>query len=273
MLVNWTLFVLIGLIAWSVLYALFISALQHSHEQSVMYSQLRQQLAEATAPVGGIIKPGTPIAVLDMPAAGLKQEVVVEGTASGQLIKGPGHLRDTPLPGQAGISVIYGRAALFGGPFHRIASVHAGASITVTTGEGTATYVVERVRRQGDSYPEVAAGAGRLTLITAESKGWRSKWSPTDVVYVDAHLTSAPFVDGGGRLSAVPSYEQALKGDPGALYSLVLWLLLIVGAALAVVWANERWGRWQTWLIGTPVLLAALWGVTQTAVQFLPNLM
>jgi sortase A len=270
---NWVLFALVGLIAWTVFYALLISSLEHSHDQSVMYSKLRQQLAEGTAPISGIVKPGSPIAVLDAPTAGLKQEVVVEGSAAGDLIKGPGHLRNTPLPGQAGVSVIYGRAALFGGPFHRIASVHAGDPITVTTGEGTATYVVERVRRAGDSFPLLATGAGRLTLITADSTGWRSKWAPTGVVYVDARLTSTPFVDGGGRLSAVPPAEQAMKGDTGALYGLVLWLLLITLAALGAVWAHHRWGRWQTWLIGTPVLLACLWGVTLSGAQFLPNLM
>jgi len=42
---------------------------------------------------------------------------------------------------------------------------------------------------------------------------------------------------------------------------------------LAIAWAFERWGRWQTWLVGAPLVLAALWGVSETAVQLLPNLM
>ena len=62
-------------------------------------------------------------------------------------------------------------------------------------------------------------------------------------------------------------------GDSGALFLLVLWLPLLVVAAVGLVWLQERWGRWQTWLVGAPVILAALWGVSQTAVQLLPNVM
>jgi sortase A len=39
------------------------------------------------------------------------------------------------------------------------------------------------------------------------------------------------------------------------------------------VWSRVRWGRWQTWLLGGPLLLAALWGVSTTAIQLLPNLL
>lgn len=291
LLVNWVLIAVVGLIGWTMLYALLISSLQHAHDQAVLYAKFRQQLAEATAPLGArwclpvdnaggttsskchTTKRGDPIAVLDLPTADLKQQVIVEGTSSGQLINGPGHKRNTPFPGVAGTSVVYGRANLFGGPFHRISSVHVGDPITVTTGEGVATYTVERVRRAGDPFPVVASGQGRLTLVTAESSGWRSGWAASGTVYVDARLTSAPFIDTGGRLPVVPQSENALKGDTNALYSLVLWLPLLVFAALGVVWAQDRWGQWQAWIVGTPVTLAALWGVTQTATQFLPNLM
>ena len=36
----------------------------------------------------------------------------MEGTSSGTLMSGPGHRRDTPFPGQAGVSVIVGRPVL-----------------------------------------------------------------------------------------------------------------------------------------------------------------
>ncbi|NHA00350.1 hypothetical protein G5V59_10155 [Nocardioides sp. W3-2-3] len=48
------------------------------------------------------------------------EQVVVEGTAPGDLFAGPGHLRSTVLPGQAGTSLVYGRAATYGGPFGRL---------------------------------------------------------------------------------------------------------------------------------------------------------
>ena len=54
--------------------------------------------------------------MLDIPAIGIANMVVVEGTSPENLTLGPGHLRDTPLPGQAGISVVFGRRATFGAP-------------------------------------------------------------------------------------------------------------------------------------------------------------
>lgn len=274
----WALAALSALTVWFVLYSLFISALQESHSQSVLYAQLREELSGLStkvAPLGRApIEPGSPVAVLDVPAAGLHDVVIVEGTASGDLMKGPGHRRDTVLPGQVGTSVVYGRATMFGGPFKHLAAVHPGDQLTVITGQGTARYVVEDVRRAGDPYPPVlGAGEARLTLVTADGSGWRAGWAPNGAVYVDAKLKGTPYpATSGGRPAAVPKSENALHGDQGALYLLVLWLPLLVAAALGAVWARERWGRWQAWLVGLPVVLAALWGVSQTAVQMLPNL-
>lgn len=267
-------FAALALIAlWLLVFGLVISSLQHYHSQSVVYSKFRQELAEETAPLGGVISPGQPVALIDFPAAGMKGEVVVEGTSSGILEKGPGHLRNTPLPGQLGISDIMGRAKLFGGPFHAITSAKRGDPITITTSEGTSQYVVDRVVSGGGQIPDVAPGAGQLRLITAQSSGWRSGWAPSHAVYVVANLVSKPFVDPGGRLAAVPSSDGAMKGDTGALYLLVLWLPVLVAGGAGAVWAYDKWGLWQTWLVGVPVILAGLWGVSESALQLLPNLM
>ena len=45
------------------------------------------------------------------------------------------------------------------------------------------------------------------------------------------------------------------------------------GKELCVTLAAARWGRWQVWLLGAPIVFAALWGTTAVAVQLLPNLM
>jgi sortase A len=274
MMVAWGLAALSLLTAWFVFYTLIASSLQHGHDQAVLYSQLREGLATATTPIGGQITPGKPVALLDMPSAGLRNEVIVEGTAPRDLMNGPGHKRDTPLPGQAGYSQIFGRAKLFGGPFHRVPEAQVGDVITVTTGEGIAKYVVARVRHTGDPFlPPLAAGKGRLTLVTSESGGWRSGWAPSRAVFVDAMLQGEAFPTPPGRLSYVPDAEAAMGTDAGALFVLVLWLPVLIIGAVAVVWAMERWGRWQTWIVGVPVILAGLWGVSQTAAQLLPNLM
>ncbi|MCW2494718.1 sortase [Jatrophihabitans sp.] len=271
--IRFVLLSLAVLTTWSVFYALVLSPLQAHHSQGVLYSKFRQEVSEETAPIGGAIDAGAPVAVLDMPAAGLRREVVVEGTASGDLMKGPGHLRDSVLPGQAGLSVLLGRADLFGGPFGSIASVPLGTTIKITTGLGIAKYVVSAVdHANAPSPPALASGAGRLLLVTADSSGWRSGWAPSSSVFVYAELKSKPFGSDGGTPSSVPKAELPMKGDPSALYELVLWLPLLLGSSIAVLWAVERWGQWQAWLIGTPVLLATLWGVSQSAIQLLPNL-
>jgi sortase A len=262
-------------LAWFVFYALVLSALQEGHSQAVLYSQLREELAaqEQTAPLGGQITPDAPVALLDIPTAGVHNAVVIEGTAAGDLMRGPGHKRDTALPGQAGTSVIYGRAMFFGGPFRRIADALPGQAITVTTAEGKSSYVISDVRHAGDPLPQpLAAGGGRLTLATADGSGWRAGWAPTATVYVDANLVGKAFPTPPGRLSAVPIAESAMQGDPSALFLVVLWLPLLSIAALAAVWAQSHWGRWQAWVLGMPIVLAALWGVSEAAVQLLPNL-
>jgi sortase A len=261
------------LMAWFLVYAFVLTPLQAHHDQGVLYSQLREELATETAPLGGVIKPGNPVALMDLPAAGIRHEVVVEGTSSGDLTAGPGHLRNSVLPGQPGTSIVLGRATLFGGPFGSIAGVRAGATITFTTGEGVAKYVVLDVRHAGDPGPApVASGGGGLLLVTADSSGWRSGWAPSGAVFVDAKLVGTPFGTNSGRLSSVPTSELPMKGDTGALYVLLLWLPLLLGAAVLTCWAYARWGRWPAWVIGVPLLLATLWGVSKVAVQLLPNL-
>jgi hypothetical protein len=43
-------------------------------------------------------------------------------------------------------------------------------------------------------------------------------------------------------------------------------------AAFGGTWAARRWGTRQTWIVGVPAILAALWGVTDSLGQLLPNL-
>lgn len=266
---------LIGLVllqVWLLFYALLLTPLQAHHSQGVLYSQFRQQLAEQTAPVGGTpIAAGAPVALIDFPAAGIKREVVVEGTDSADLQKGVGHLRSTVLPGQAGLSALLGRAQLYGGPFGDIASVKIGSTITVTTGEGVSRYDVFAIKHAGDPNPIFPTTAkGELALVTADSSGWRSGWAPSEAVFVYASLRGDPYPGSAGV--AVPKSELPMKGDPSALYVLVLWTPLLFAAVMGVLWAIARWGKWQAWLVGSPIILATLWGFGESVVRLMPNL-
>jgi len=260
---------------WFVFYALVLSGLQENHTQHVMYSQLRQELALATVPIGGAIKPGTPVGLIQAPEIGLSQ-VVVEGTSSADLTKGPGHLASTPLPGQAGISVIFGRSATFGAPFHAVHDLRAGAIITVTTGQGAFKYRVLDVRGPGDPLPSVAGlGQSSLTLETTAGRGWRSGWAPNEVIYADARLVkgqvqAAP----AGRPAYVPTVDDPLTGDTtdAVLYPLILGLFGLLLVSVGLGYAYTRWTLWQVWFVGLPAVVAMLWIVSNMVMLLLPNL-
>ena len=262
------------LCGWVIAYTTTFSAVQESRDQRVLYSSLRQGLSEATTPIGGVIEPGTPIAVLDAPGSGLSEMVVVEGTTSTDLKAGPGHRRDTPLPGQAGVSVLFGRGSAYGGPFAPLVRAAPGTTIRVTTGQGTFTYTIDRVRSSGDPLPPpLAAGSSRLSLVTSTGSGWLGKLAPDRIVYVDASLQGKPVASPPGRLLVTSPAEQAMATDPTAWVPLVFWLQLLALTSIGLVWAAVRWGRWQTWAVGIPLLVAVVWGATDTAFSLLPNLL
>ncbi|MBV9487515.1 MAG: class E sortase [Frankiaceae bacterium] len=259
---------------WLLIYGVFLSGIQERSAQHRLYSQLRFSLAQEVAPLGGAIKPGTPLAVISMPAAGLNRAVVVEGTTSTVLRDGPGHQQNTPLPGQLGWSVLMGRSVSFGAPFKDIGSLHPGDIITATTQQGTFHYSVINVRHNGDPLPPpVPDGGGRLTLVSSQGSGWRAGWAPSHEVFVDAALKEKALLAPAGRPTVIAPSATAMHSDTSGLESLVLWLqaLLIVGGA--TVWASSRWGLWQAWLAGAPVILALVWVVSSNVFRLLPNLM
>src|SRR5207244_3658906 len=146
-----------------------------------------ERFAKQTSPIGGVIPGRAPIAILRAPRVGIAGDVIVEGTTAGELETGPGHRRDTPLPGQPGVSVVMGRSTLFGAPFRHLAALRVAEAFSVETGQGRFVYRVERVRRSGDPLPpRLAAGASRLTLMTSERVG-----ADRRTVYVDALLDGA----------------------------------------------------------------------------------
>ena len=258
---------------WVLLQTLLLGGLSEHRAQVEAYGRLRTQLAAATAPPGGVIQPGAPVALLRIPALH-RELVVLEGTASGDLVAGPGHRRDTPLPGQQGVSLVYGKARTYGAPFAGLTTLRPGARIVARTGQGRAVFVVDRVRRAGDPVPAPPPGAGaRLTLVTAESAGVLAPVSAGQVVYVDATMQGAGFVAPAGRLTAVPASEHALGVDTAALPLLVVALAAVLALVVGAVLARQRWSAALVWLISVPLGVAAAWSATDVAVRLLPNLL
>ncbi|MFJ2669888.1 sortase [Streptomyces sp. NPDC087525] len=255
-----------------------VGHLQHARDQQVAYDELRERLAEGTAPVGPLdndgreLALGAPVALLDIPALGV-HEVVGEGTTSGVLMSGPGHRRDTALPGQPGTAVIMGRQWGYGSPFSRLDRLPDNATITLMTGQGKAEYRVTGSRRAGDELPTPSGGRnqGRLTLITATG----APYTPSGVLRVDAELTTPvqPSPPRERRAGWIGPAEEALTGDSGAWLAVFLWTQGLFLAALLAAWAHRVWGRWQTWICAVPVLAVLGLAVSGAATRLLPNLL
>lgn len=256
-----------------------IGDLRHARDRETGYAALRLDMAQGTVPVGQkdingtLLELGRPVALLQIPQLGLR-EVVREGTTSGVLEAGPGHLRSTPMPGQAGTSVLMGRQSGFGGPFGHIRELRPSETFTVVTGQGRngrQTYRVLDVRRAGDPVPTApAVGKGRLTLITADG----TAFMPTGTLIVDADLISTvrPAPDRPLTAQDIGAAEHPMGTDSSAWVPLVLWGEALLLAALALSLARFRWGRWQAWITGVPVLLALGLAVSDQIAQLLPNL-
>lgn len=264
---------LIGICAQLVL----LSPLQHRAAQSSGFDELRAELAAGTAAVsqsdqqGRLLTPGTPLMLLEIPKLHVR-EVVFEGTDSDVLAKGPGHRRDTLLPGQAGTSVIMGRAAAYGGPFRHLADLTPGDTFRITTGQGRFTFRVLDQRHAGDRAPAApAAGKGRVVLMTATGP----PYLPKGVLRLDADLIGAAADTPALRIApdSLPSSELPLRGDSVVWWQVLLWLQALAAASAAAVWAWFRWGRRQTWIVFTGLLGAIGLQVAEQVTRLLPNLL
>jgi LPXTG-site transpeptidase (sortase) family protein len=267
-----------------VAYIGLISRFQERAAQHAAFDKFRAELAAGTAPLGqtdwkpgqttgnGRLLPiGTPVALLEIPAIHL-HDVVLEGTSSAALMSGPGHRRDTPLPGQGGNpSYILGRAAAYGGPFAKVHDLRPGDAITVTTQDGVAKFKVIDVRRSGDpAPPPLATGHGRLTLETATG----ASFMPSSVLLVDAALTSPllPSAPAGLPLGSLPADERPMASDTGSVWVLVFLLEAVLALAVAMVWSWFRWGRAQTWIVFVPLMALVGYFLSQQVALLLPNL-
>lgn len=266
---------------------LVLGEVRHHRDQLIAHADLRESLATGEAPVsqvgpdGRLLPLGTPVAFLEIPRLGLK-EVIREGTTSGVLRTGPGHRRDTILPGQIGVSVVMGRQTAFGGPFGRIKELKAGDTLSVTTGQGRHRYQVLGVRRAGDPVPfpqERADGkkASRLTLVTGDGPALM----PTGVLRVDADLDDSGDKPSNPKLTppkvltakSLPPSELAMGTDSDAWIMIVLWSQALVAAAILTAWMLRRWGKWQTWIVAVPVLAAIGMTLADELARLLPNLL
>lgn len=254
-----------------------VGHVQHLVSQQNLANEFRAQLADGTAPVGEgdidavLLADGAPVAELTIPSIGVR-EIVVEGTDSGTLRAGPGHRRDTVLPGQAGVSVVMGRAAAFGGPFSRLQELAPGDRFGVVTGQGQQFFEVIGLRYAGDpAPPALTAGESRLILTTARGL----PYSPTGVVRVDARPVSEANPS-GARLTnfvTLPAADRELMGDTSTVWALVFALQLLLLVEVAAVWCYQRIGPRQTWIVFAPIAFLTGLVTSDQVIRLLPNLL
>lgn len=239
-----------------------LSGVQESRSQAELYTRLQGELANEVAPLGPTT-PGTPIAVLDIPSIGIHNMVVVEGTSAENLTLGPGHRRDSPFPGQAGLCQIYGRRATFGAPFARLAQLLPGDIIRVITGQGESLYAVAAFGGSGKMIVDPAPN--RLILLTASSPV-----VPAYYTYVDARLISTAR-PGRPPARVISTQELPMAGSRGALVLTAVWALALAlvaaGGTLAAIW----WSPWPAYLAAVPLAIAVLWNLYQSLAVLLPN--
>ena len=234
------------------LYLFFFTPLTASRDQQRMAQSLTGQPLAVFRLVSGSPPPeGNPVAVITIPALDVNQ-IVVQGTSAADLMKGPGLMPGTAMPGTAGNAVIAGRRTTFGGPFGSIGSLKKGQRIRVVDGAGTFTYRVTRVFTVSEGHQDVVlpSNQNRLTLVTANSS-----FFPTGRLVVQGSLVGTPFAD-TAVVATVPSYELGLSGDSAAGGLAVLWSLITIFVLMIAAFAIWRWRRpWIVYLFTAPVLL------------------
>lgn len=271
------LIVLAALLLALALNIMVVGQLRHLVAQQQLSDTFIDQLAKGTAPVSEgdfnevLLPDGAPVGIIDIPRLGVR-EVIVEGTDSGTTQLGPGHRRDTGLPGQAGESVIIGRAAGYGGAFGRIQELAPGDEFTIITGQGEQNFEVIGLRNAGDpSPPRLRAGESRVILTTARGV----PYAPTGIARVDAVLVSETQPAGirQTRFATLPEADKPMMGDTSMAWALVFALQFLVAVEIAAVWAYRNVGPRRTWIVFVPLtLFAALW-VTGEIVRLLPNIL
>ena len=145
-----------------VVYELWITGLYTKAQQHKLATRLDQQWASPSSPEISNLDPhianvplGSGIAVLYIPKFGKGYHmVVVEGTDTSSLEKGPGHYPGTAFPGQVGNFAVAGHRTTYLHPFYNINELKPGSKIVLKTKTMWFTYTVEN-SPPAKGYPRV----------------------------------------------------------------------------------------------------------------------
>ncbi len=204
---------------------------------------------------------GEPVAIIRIPKIGV-DKVVVEGTTTADLRKGPGHYAGTSLPGQIGNAAIAGHRTTYGAPFADLDQLIPGDLIQVETLSGTFDYVV-RGDEDGDGEQDgvfvvdpsdTAVLTDTPTEATLTLTTCNPKYSARQRLIVQAEYDvranqpqpQAP----PPETRNIVSVDAGLSGEHTSRTATVLWGLVV--AAVGLLWwlVFHRYSRWTTWIAG-----------------------
>jgi sortase A len=111
------------------------------------------------------VKTGDAIGRIVVPAMDGLNAVVVQGTDTSSLQKGPGHYPETPFPGEGGTVGIAGHRTTYLAPFRHIDSMHRGDLITLEMPYATFTYRVQKTQIVDPSDVQIVRPVGYERLV------------------------------------------------------------------------------------------------------------
>jgi sortase A len=213
-----------------------------------------------------VVNEGDPVGQIRIPRIGLDL-IFVQGTARGDLHKGPGHYPATPMPGQIGNSAIAGHRTTNGKPFYRLDELSKGDDIVINTSYGHYLY---RVTEQLIVKPNDISVVGptkdaQLTLTTCNPR-----FSARERLVIHARLVvkrSSParatvplkiVKQPKGTKGAVSSLQDSLSGDTSSRGPTFVWGAITLLVGLLWWWLYRRWRHPGTWLVGIGPFLVVL---------------
>ncbi len=137
-----------------VVYEVYVTDLLTAQRQDQLSEDLREEWESAPAPEPGSITRvdlGDAFAVLRIPRLGEDYtRVVLEGTEEEQLSQGPGHYRDSAMPGEDGNLALAGHRVGKGSPFLELDAMRPGDPVVVETADSWFVYRVLGDPASGD---------------------------------------------------------------------------------------------------------------------------
>ena len=255
-----------------------------------------------TAPIqtAPIPVPGAPITEavdhLVIPKIGVNS-YVVEGVDESDLQHGPGHYRQTVLPGEVGNAAIAGHRTTYGAPFFRLDELAIGDPIQVTgTQNGHFTYLVDRMEVVDpsdvgvlDNTPNVAEltlttcnprfeASSRLVVVARLSPGTATLPAPTPQQQAQqgrhgqvGRASGAPGLDRGNSLASGNSLGS---GNSSAWPSVILFgAISLLGWIIVRLLINRtrRLRRLGAYVGGIALCAVPLWFLFENVVRLLPQ--